>query len=347
MKYRELGRTRLQVSEIGFGTWGMGKTDWTDGDDEMSSRALKAALDCGINFFDTALSYGNGHSERLLARAFGSSAEVMIASKVPPKNMVWPARAGTPLQKVFPKEHVLTCLNKTLKNLTREVVDVFQFHVWSDQWAYDSEWHETVQELKRSGKARFIGISVNEHQPTNVIKALDTGLVDTVQVIYNLFDQSAEHILFPYCQKHDIGVTARVPFDEGGLTGRVGPSVTFAAGDFRNWYFRGNRKHQVYSRAQSLATEADIPLDQLPDLALRFCLTNPTVSTVIPGMHSPDHVYSNASASEHSAIPDQLLAQLRQHRWKRNFYSASPFERLERFYFAPFSEKVEMIRKRL
>lgn len=347
MKYRRLGRTRLQVSEIGFGTWGIGKSAWVGAEDEVSIRALKAARDAGINFFDTALAYGNGHSERLLAQVFGKCNDIIIASKVPPRNMVWPARAGTPLHEVFPRGHVLTCLGKTLTNLGRAAVDIYQFHVWSDQWTSDSEWLETVQQLRRSGKVRFIGISVNDHQPSNVIKALDSELVDTVQVIYNLFDQSPEDELFPYCQQHDIGVIARVPFDEGSLTGQIGPKATFPADDFRNSYFAGNRKHQVWKRVQRLVAGAAIALDLLPELALRFCLTHPAVSTVIPGMRTPEHVLSNVAASVHGTIPEPQLSGLREHRWVRSFYSPPLLEQLRRFHSAPLSGKLEMIRKRL
>jgi aryl-alcohol dehydrogenase-like predicted oxidoreductase len=321
MKYRQLGRTGLQISEIGFGAWGIGKTSWIGADDQTSVRALMAARDAGVNFFDTALVYGNGHSERLLSRIFGKAPDIIIASKVPPKNMAWPVRPNTPLRDVFPKQYVLDCLRKSRANLQRERVDIYQFHVWSDEWANDAEWHRTVEEIRRSGEARFIGISINDHQPTNVIQALETGLVDTVQVIYNIFDQSPENELLPYCQRNGIGVIARTPLDEGGLSGRIHPEVTFPAGDFRNYYFAGKRRQEVWDRVQRLVTEIDIALEQLPDLALRFCLSNAEVSTVIPGMRTPSHVSSNVAASDHGPLPSATLAALRNHRWARNFYS--------------------------
>jgi len=321
MKFRRFGRTELQVSEIGFGAWGIGKTAWIGADDQTSLRALIAARDAGINFFDTALAYGDGHSEQLLAQAFGNSHEVVIASKVSPKNREWPADPRTPLQKVFPTSYVFECLRKSLTNLRRETIDLYQFHVWSDEWAKDSEWLKTMEEIRRSGQARFIGISINDHQPSNVIKALETGLVDSVQVIYNLFDQSPEDKLFPYCVKHDIGVIARVPFDEGSLTGEVRPGVSFPPEDFRNSYFGGNRREQVWGRVQRLALDAGIGLPQLPDLALRFCLSQPAVATVIPGMRTPAHVQSNIAASEHGILSKDLLNRLRKHRWNRNFYA--------------------------
>ena len=184
---------------------------------------MRAARDAGVNFYDTALAYGDGHSERLIAQCFGQSSDIVIASKVPPKDRVWAVKPGTPLENTFPRQYVLESLDETLKNLGRDRVDIYQFHTWIDEWASDAEWQETVREMKGSGKARFVGISIQNHQPANVLKALDTGLVDSVQVIYNIFDQSPEDELFPYCQKNGIGVIVRVPFDEGSLTGKITP----------------------------------------------------------------------------------------------------------------------------
>ncbi|HTM87582.1 MAG TPA: aldo/keto reductase [Terriglobales bacterium] len=320
MKYRQLGRTGLEVSEIGYGAWGIGQSEWMGADDEVSLKSLKAARDAGVNFFDTALAYGMGHSEQLLARAFGKSNDVIIASKVPPKNFIWPAQPGAPLRDVFPKEYVLSSLDHTLKNLGRDTVDLYQFHVWSDEWAGNKEWLSIVREIRGSGKARFVGISINDHQPANSLKVLATGLIDTVQVIYNIFDQSPEDELFPYCHKHHIGVLARVPFDEGSLTGKIHPDTTFPEGDFRHQYFGGDRKQQVWERVQRLTRDAAIPLEQLPQFALRFCLSQAAVSTVIPGMRTPAHVASNAAASDAGPLSSPVLAKIRPHRWVRNFY---------------------------
>jgi len=320
MKYRQLGKTGLEVSEIGYGSWGIGQSEWMGADDEVSLKSLKAARDAGVNFLDTALAYGMGHSEQLLARAFGKSNDVIIASKVPPKNFVWPAQPGVPLREVFPKEYVLSSLDRTLTNLGRETVDLYQFHVWNDEWAGNEEWLSTVREIRDSGKVRFVGISINDHQPANSLKVLATGLIDTVQVIYNIFDQSPEDELFPYCLKHHIGVLVRVPFDEGSLTGKIRPDTSFPQGDFRHQYFGGDRKQQVWERVQRLTKDAAIPLDELPQFALRFCLSQPAVSTVIPGMRTPAHVASNAAASDAGPLSPAVLAKIRTHRWVRNFY---------------------------
>jgi aryl-alcohol dehydrogenase-like predicted oxidoreductase len=321
MKLRPLGRTGFSVGEIGYGAWGIGKGMWIGAEDENSLRALKTARDAGVNFFDSALAYGDGASERLLARAFGRSADVIIASKVPPKNGIWPAQRGTPLAKVFPKSYVLSCIETTLKNLGRDFVDLYQFHVWTDEWATEKEWFNTLAEMRRSGKARFIGISINDHQPANALRALETGLIDAVQVIYNIFDQLPEDELFPYCLRNKIGVIARVPFDEGSLTGHIRPDTKFPLGDFRNNYFSGDRKRQVWDRVQHLVKDLGISVDELPQLALRFCISHPAVSTVIPGMRTAAHVASNTGVPDLGPLPEEALAKLRSHRWDKNFYS--------------------------
>jgi aryl-alcohol dehydrogenase-like predicted oxidoreductase len=320
VKYRQLGRTGLRVSEIGFGAWGIGKSQWVGADDEVSLATLRAARDSGVNFFDTALAYGNGHSERLLARAFGKSADVIIATKVPPQNLVWPARNGTPLQKVFPREYVVQSLDHSLSNLQRDKIDVYQFHVWNDEWVQQEEWLRTVDDLKASGKVHAIGLSINDHQPANGLKALATGLIDTVQVIYNIFDQSPEDRLFPCCRENGIGVIARVPFDEGSLTGNIRPETTFARGDFRNVYFKENRKQEVWDRVGKILNDTKVPVEELPALALRFTISDPTVSTVIPGMRSPERIRANVAVSDAGPLAPAMLEKLRRHRWVRNYY---------------------------
>jgi aryl-alcohol dehydrogenase-like predicted oxidoreductase len=320
MQYRKLGRTNLDVSEIGYGAWGISKAQWIGADDQESVRSLHAARDAGVNFFDTALAYGDGHSERLISSAFGKTEDIIVASKVPPKHRVWNVPSGVPLATVFPKDYVLKCLDESLKNLDRDSVDLYQFHTWIDDWADQPEWQETAREMKRSGKTRFVGISVQSHQPSNVIKALDTGLVDAVQVIYNIFDQSPDDELLPYCQKHNIGFIARVPFDEGSLTGKIRPDTKFDPSDFRNSYFSGNRKQEVWDHVQSLVRDLDISIDLLPEYSLRYTLSNPGVSTVIPGMRNVKHVAANAAASDAGPLPATVLKKLKPHRWVHNFY---------------------------
>jgi aryl-alcohol dehydrogenase-like predicted oxidoreductase len=320
MRYRKLGRTGFSVSEVGFGAWGIGKGDWVGAEDAQSVDALSAARVAGVNFFDTALAYGDGHSEKLIARAFGRSADVIIASKVPPKNQIWPAHPGSTLAEVFPSDYVVASLDSSLRNLQRETVDLYQFHVWNDAWADQPEWQESVRQMRDSGKVRAVGISINDHQPSNSLNALASGLVDTVQVIYNIFDQSPEDELFPYCAKRNIGVIARVPFDEGSLTGRIQPDTEFARDDFRNQYFGGDRKKEVWKRVQKIQADTGISVQELPELALRFCLSNPSVSTVIPGMRTPTHAQANSDASRKGPLPAEVVETLRDSRWIRSFY---------------------------
>lgn len=320
MRYRSLGKTGLKVSEIGYGAWGISRAQWVGAEDEESLRSLRAAREAGVNFYDTALAYGDGHSERLIAQCFGQANDVIIASKVPPKDGVWSAKSGTPLRNTFPREYVVDCLDKTLKNLRRKSVDIYQFHTWIDDWASDKEWQDTVREMKSSGKAKYVGISIQSHQPTNALKALDTSLVDVVQVIYNIFDQSPEDELFPYCQKHGIGVIARVPFDEGSLTGKITPDTMFPEGDFRNLYFAGSRKQEAWERVLAIAVDLGISMDEMPQIALRFCLSHPAVSTIIPGMRSTRHVAANTAASDAGPLPEETLRKLRGHRWVRSYY---------------------------
>jgi aryl-alcohol dehydrogenase-like predicted oxidoreductase len=321
MKYRTLGRTALKVSEIGYGAWGIGKAMWVGAEDEESLKSLKAARDAGVNFFDTALAYGDGHSEKLLSKAFGKSSDVIIASKVPPINKVWAIKSGSPLQKTFPKKYVLDSLDETLKNLGRDSVDIYQFHTWIDDWASQPEWQETAREMKKSGKARFVGISVQNHQPANVIKALETGLVETVQVIHNIFDQSPEDELYPYAQKNSIGIIVRVPFDEGSLTGKINPETRFPEGDFRNIYFAGERKRDVWDRIQGITEDLNIDVAQMPEYALRYILAQPAVSTIIPGMRNTKHVQANVAASDLGPLPAETVKQLHKYRWVRDYYT--------------------------
>lgn len=321
MHYRTLGKTGLQVSEIGFGAWGIGKGMWIGAEDEESIRALHRAIDLGVNFIDTALVYGDGHSEELVGRVIRARSErVYVATKVPPKNGEWPARPGVPVTEVFPAGHVMACAEQSLRNLGLDVIDVLQLHVWSDEWVGQGDWLEAVERLKRQGKIRFFGISINDHEPDNALRLIETGVVDTVQVIYNIFDQSPEDRLFPACQRHNVGVIVRVPLDEGGLTGRITPETTFPEGDWRNHYFKGDRKRQVYERVQRILQDLGITADQLPDVALRFTLSHPAVSTVIPGMRSVRNVEANCRAGDGRGLPREQLEKLKAHRWIRNFY---------------------------
>src|SRR5207302_4869732 len=323
MHYRTLGRTGLSVSEIGYGAWGISGSGWIGAQDEESLQALQRAIDLGVNFIDTALAYGEGHSERLIGQVLRNNlnTRIIVATKIPPKNGKWPARAGVPVEEAFPGLYIQECTEQSLRNLGTETLDIEQFHVWNDEWVGQGDWAETIQQLKEQGKIRFFGISINDHQPDNALRLIETGLVDTVQVIYNIFDQSPEDTLFPACQRHHIGVIVRVALDEGGLTGTLTPESRFDPQDFRSSYFRGNRKQEVYERVQNMVSDLGITVDELPEIALRYILSHPVVSTVIPGMRTLRYVERNTALGDGKGLSLEQVQKLKKHRWIRNFYT--------------------------
>ena len=317
MKYRTLGRTGIEVSEIGYGAWGIGGVQWTGGDDEEAKRALNLAIDQGLNFIDTALAYGDGHSERLVGEVARSRKErIYIATKVPPKNLEWPAR-DVPLRRVFTRDYIVMCTEQSLRNLGVETIDLQQLHVWHDNWADESEWIDALLRLREQGKVRYFGLSLNDYQPWNAIKALRQGHIDTVQVIYNIFEQAPEDELYPVCQELNVGVIARVPFDEGGLTGAVRPDSVFPDNDFRSWFFRGDRKQKVFDRVERLKLLLGSEAENLAELALRFTLSHDAVSAVIPGMRSTKNVTANISSSDGRRLSAETLAKLKAFTWDR------------------------------
>jgi len=323
MNYRGLGKTGLQVSELGYGAWGIGKTMWLGADDDESLRSLHRAFDQGVNFVDTALGYGDGHSEQLVGRAVREATGIVyVSSKVPPKNLKWPAPRGVSAGEAFPAEWVVECTEQSLVNLGLETIDVQQFHVWSDEWVGQGDWMDAIEHLRSQGKIRYFGVSVNDHEPANALALVNSGTADTVQVIYNLFDQSPEDELFPAVLARNVGVIVRVPFDEGALTGKINPKTRFPEGDWRNNYFGGNRKEQVWERVQAIARDLGVTVDRFPEIALRFCLSQSATSTVIAGMRSLRNVDANVRAAELGPLSAEELEILRRHRWVRNFYSA-------------------------
>jgi aryl-alcohol dehydrogenase-like predicted oxidoreductase len=305
-----------QVSELGYGMWGM--AGWSGSEDAESLRSLQVAVDSGCNFFDTAFAYGEGHSERLLGEIVRANPgkKLYTATKVPPKHRLWPSRRGDTLDDVFPPDYVRELAEKSLANLGLPSVDLLQFHVWEDDWAADDRWQRAIDDLKREGLARAIGISINRWEPWNGVRTLRTGLVDAVQVIYNIFDQAPEDELFPVCRELDIGVIARVPFDEGSLTGTLTKNTTWPKGDFRNLYFVRENLEATVDRVDSLKELLPAGMT-LPEMALRFILSNHDVDVVIPGMRKEAHVRSNVGASEEGPLDTPLLESLRPYRWDR------------------------------
>jgi aryl-alcohol dehydrogenase-like predicted oxidoreductase len=316
MQYRKFGRLGWQVSEVGYGMWGV--AGWTGSDDEESMQSLHRSVELGCNFFDTAYAYGEGHSEELLGKLIKAypQKKLYVATKIPPKNRTWPSRKGSTLAEVFPYEYIVEMTDRSLRNLGVDSIDLMQFHVWEDAWAEDSDWHNAVLDLKGQGKVEAFGVSVNRWEPDNVINTLRTGYIDAVQVIYNIFDQNPEDTLFPLAEELDIAIIARVPFDEGTLTGNLTKDSTWPAGDWRNTYFVKANLDASVDRAEALRPLIPEGMD-MPEMAMRFILSHPTVSTVIPGMRKPNHVDANIATSDGQGLTADLIEALRAHRWDR------------------------------
>jgi len=296
--------------------WGM--AGWTGSVDEESERSLDQAVELGCTFFDTAWAYGDGRSEQLLGRLLKRHPDTRLytATKIPPKNRKWPARPEYPLDDVFPADYIREYTEASLRNMDVATVDLQQFHVWTDTWAADDRWQRAVSSLKEEGLTRAIGISINRWQPTNVLKALETGLIDSVQVVYNIFDQAPEDELFPECQRRNIAVIARVPFDEGSLTDTLTADSTWPEGDFRNIYFQPENLRNTVERVGRLRPAVPKGMT-MPELALRHILQHPAVSTVIPGMRKLQHVEANLRASDAQQLAEGVMAELKRHRWDR------------------------------
>jgi len=321
MNYKKFGKSEEDVSLLGYGAWGIGKTMWIGAEDNKSKESLHTAIENGINFIDSALVYGNGHSEKLIGEVEKECGKkFFITSKIPSKKFEWPAYDGSTLQDSFPKDHIIRMTEKSLKNLSREYIDLQQFHVWNDKWSKEDEWKEAIEHLKDQGKVRYFGISINDHQPENCIETGKTGLIDSFQVIFNLFDQSPIDNLFPFCADNKISVIARVPFDEGGLTGNITPETNFPTGDWRNRYFRGDRKNEVYERVLKIKQIVDEEVSSMHEAALRYTISFPAVTTTIPGMRSKTHVLSNCESVNKGPLSSELINKLEEHRWIRNFY---------------------------
>jgi aryl-alcohol dehydrogenase-like predicted oxidoreductase len=316
MRYRKLGRSGLEVSELGYGAWGIGAAHWIGADDDTSRAALAAAIAGGVNFIDTALAYGDGHSESLVGEVVRAATEtIYVASKIPPQNGKWPAAPGIPVADMFSAAWITEATETSLRNLGLERIDVQQLHTWTDDWVAQGDWAEAVAALKQAGKIRLFGVSIRNHDPASVLELVRSGLIDTIQVIYNIFDQSPEDELFDAALEHGVGVIVRVPFDEGGLTGRIGPETTFPDGDFRNDYFAGDRLRETYERVSAITADLGIEDDEIASVALRFCLSQEAVSTVIAGMRTLENVGRNLAALQQPPLDAEQLAKLRAHRW--------------------------------
>jgi len=324
MRYRKFGRTGFDVSEIGYGLWGV--SGWSGSDDAESLQAMQLAVDAGCNFFDTAWAYGDGKSEQILASILrdhkndssgGPDKHLYVATKIPPKNRRWPSTRTFTLDDCYPPDYIEEYIEKSLKNLGVGTIDLMQLHTWEDRWLNDERLPRSIENMKKSGKVRAFGLSVNRWEPWNGIRAVLEGHAEAVQVIYNVFDQNPEDALFPICRMKDAAVIARVPFDEGTLTGTLTLDSKWPAGDWRNTYFVPENLQASVARAEALRPV--IPAGHtMPEIALRFILNNPDVSTTIPGMRKLKNVEANCSAGVAGPLPPDLHKKLRAHRWDRN-----------------------------
>jgi aryl-alcohol dehydrogenase-like predicted oxidoreductase len=320
MQYRQLGRTGLTVSEIGYGAWGIGGAGWVGADEDESVRALHRAIERGVTVIDTARGYGE--SERIVGGVVRAhpGTDLHVATKVPPMDDVFPARPGVDPMDVFPGRHIRSSVERSLRETGLASIDVLQLHVWDDDWIGRGDWLQTVDELRQGGLIRFFGVSVNDLQPENALALVRSGLVDTVQVIYNVFHQQPEEQLLPACAEHGVGVIVRVALDEGGLTGRITSDTTLPPGDWRAGYFAGDRRRQVEEHVTALADDLGVDTADVPELALRYVLAAPEVSTVVVGMRSAGNVDRNTAVSDGRPLAPDRRAALARHRWERNFY---------------------------
>jgi len=321
MLNKKFSKYDTEVSLLGYGCWGIGKALWIGADDAESKKALHKAIEKGVNLFDSALVYGDGHSEKLVGEVeeeYGQ--KLFITSKIPSKKYEWPAKDESKLDESFPKDHIIKCTEQSLRNFKRDYIDLQQFHVWNDKWADNDEWKEAVYKLKKDGKVRYFGISINDHQPENGIETGKTGLIDCYQVIFNIFDQSPIDKLFPFCKENKISILARVPLDEGGLTGKITEETQFKSGDFRARYFKDDRKKQVLERVEKILNEVKEETGSMVEAALRYVISFDAVTSVIPGMRTTEHLLSNVEIINKGPLSNELLEKLKEHKWQRNFY---------------------------
>lgn len=323
MKYRTLGRTGVRVSEIGLGAWAIGGGWGTQSDDE-SIATLHQALDLGVNFIDTAAGYGNGHSEKLIAKVLRERPDrrdnIVVATKTPPAPGPWPPSPYCDPDVRYSEKYLRANVEERMRHLDTDRIDLLQLHTWTRAWNDDPRPLLTLRKLRDEGKIRFIGLSTPEHDQDCVVQLMRDGLLDTVQVIYNLFEQDPAAQLLPTAKKCDVGVIVRVVFEEGALTGKFTAQTTFPASDFRSRYFEGDRLRRTVARVEKIRADLAGTGYTLPQAALRFALDHPAVSTVIPGMRTTQQARDNAAASDLPPMPPELQRRMRAHQWRRSFW---------------------------
>ncbi len=313
MHYRTLGNSGIKVSEIGFGAWQIGGGFGAQ-DDAEAIKSIQLSIDKGVTFIDTAMVYGDGHSEKLIGQAIAGRRDgLVIASKIPPKSFQWPEVPKTELEKTFPADWIVQCTEKTLANLKIDCLDVQQFHAWSPAYTKQPAWREAFLKLQRQGKIKAFGVSANDWDPYGTVELAESGLVNSIQVIYNIFEQRPAERLLPAAKKAGVGIIVRVPFEEGLLTGQFGPDAIINPSDWRSKWLTPPRRKQVAGKIDALKKFLAPDRPTLAALALKYCLSNPAVSTVIPGMRKRSHVEANCAVSDGKLLTDAELKELANH----------------------------------
>lgn len=320
MHFRKLGRTDIDVSEIGFGAWAIGGS-WGAQDENDSIAALNRALDLGVNFIDTAAGYGDGKSERIIGQVLKNRSEkVWVATKTPPLPGHWPPSPYDVAEERYPEKYLRENVEERLRNLGTDCLDILQLHTWTRAWNKNPAPLDVLKKLQAEGKIRYIGISTPEHDQNSLIDLMRQGYLDVVQVIYNIFEQEPAAELLPAALEHNVGVLVRVVFDEGILTGKYTAETQFPEDDFRRNYFAGDRIERAVKRVQKIEADiANIALT-MPQVALKFALAHPAVSTIIAGIRNVQQAEANVAASDGVALTPELLSKLREHAWLRGFW---------------------------
>jgi aryl-alcohol dehydrogenase-like predicted oxidoreductase len=320
MKYRKFGNTGLKVSEIGFGAWAIGGS-WGDQREQDSLEALETALDRGVNFIDTAAGYGNGKSERIIGEFLKSRSEtVYVCTKTPPAEGKWPPSPYCRIEERYSEKYLRENVEDRLSNLQVESLDVLLLHTWTRAWNDRPIALEILQKMKSEGLIKQIGISTPEHDQNCVIQLMRDGMVDVLQVIYNIFEQEPAAQLFPVALETGTGIIVRVAFDEGVLTGKYTGNETFGPDDFRSNYFAGDRLERGVKRTEKIKKEFQKSAYSMPELALKFALTHEAVSTVIPGIRNRNQAVQNTAISELPEISEDMMLRLHDHSWNRGFW---------------------------
>ncbi len=321
MRYRIFGRTGWQVSEIAFGAWQIGG-DWGHVDDDASVDTLLYAYEKGINFVDTAELYGKGRSEEVIGRSLREwrGGKIYVATKAQPVRWPAPDDANPPMRGRYPDWYLRENVEASLRRLGVERIDLYQLHCWTADGVQTLDWLETLNALRLEGKIDRIGVSIRDYRPEDGVDLARLGLVESIQVVFNLFEQRPAGRLF--AAGAETAFIARVPLDSGSLVGNW-TDATYAGweeGSVPAWLFRGERFAETLRRMRALQALCAPYYPTLAEAAMRYVLGQKRVSAVIPGMKNRAEVDMNVAYATGAAFPQALAEALPAHCWPRNFY---------------------------